>query len=62
VNKLKVAASFGREGGYFFFIATMYPVAKINTRMISPYSISNAPFQGQDLTAYRRRWQRLRQL
>ena len=34
-------------------IASMYPVAAINTRMIRPYSIRNAPFQGQDLTAYR---------
>lgn len=50
----EITASLGNEGGYFFFIVNMYPVAKIKIKMINAHcSIGNAPFQGQDLAAYR---------
>lgn len=50
----EITASLGNEGGYFFFIVNMYPVAKIKIKMINAHcSIGNAPSQGQDLAAYR---------
>nr|DAP11636.1 MAG TPA: hypothetical protein [Caudoviricetes sp.] len=42
------------QGGYFFFIAMIE--YKTIIRIIIMYSIGNAPFRGQNLTAYRLRF------
>ena len=47
----ELTAKVGRLGGYFFFIATI--VYKMTIKITVMYSIGNAPFRGQDSTAYR---------